>query len=315
MKLSKVLILSALTLYTCILGCEKISSDRELSLSESHQKIITICKEELNTDIVLKAFEHTVWIYVPLRESLFGFKADKQGPQSSKQATEKIGLEFLDVSYSKGNFLIEYDVSISRNYDKSYGYTSSFSDKFQRLQQNILTAINRAYFDVAIHPDDPSHKKLPDFVILIFADITRGIESRSIFHLQDLKRVFTDMTFQEEYSRRAIHQYPQGNTDMIGDTLGKSLDAHDMTWGEFLAKQIRHRIDFKYTRSAFAPSEDTAKEILTIISDAIHAYNFTDFENVKLHDLNSNKTSLFGHQSLKDLKPSSQKYKVIQFNQ
>jgi len=134
------------------------------------------------------------------------------------------------------------------------------------------------------------------------ADITGGLEARVLFVLKDLKRAYVDQSFHEEYARRVISEQPTGNKKIIGDKEGHHVDYHDFTWGEFLIKQMIYRINFKYQRSSFPPSEDTRKELLTIAAETIQAYDFDKFRSLKLIDLETNTTETISKTQLQAIK-------------
>ena len=93
-----------------------------------------------------------------------------------------------------------------------------------------------------------------------------------------------------------------------------------MTWGEFIAKQIIYRIQYKYTRSDHKPSDDTKFEILKAANASINAYNFDQFSSIILHDLATDSEDTIVKSQLKDF-PADQlakpegKFHVIKFEQ
>ena len=141
-------------------------------------------------------------------------------------------------------------------------------------------------------------KDIPDFFVIIEADITNGLEARVLINLEDLKRAYVDQSFHGEYAKRVISDQPTGNKNIIGDKEGNYIDYKDITWPEFLAKQMIFRINFKYQRSSFPPSDDTLMELLTIAADTVAAYDFTDFTSIKLEDLNARTTQSISQDDL-----------------
>jgi len=194
-----------------------------------------------------------------------------------------------------------------------------YTDAFTKNRQALLTALARAYGDVESHEGKAGmyeriagdvdydgeeknlkHKKLvqgyvptakvPDFYVIVLADIVTGLEVRTYIYLKDLLRGMTDLSFSEEYTRRLITDDPTGQTSIINDKTGRHLKTFDLTWPEFLTKQIVTRIKFKYAQSDFPPSDDTESEILKITAQTLNGYSFDEFSNVELTDLADNKS-------------------------
>ena len=274
-------VIRSITIVTalCILiSCSRKSDPDLLSPSQAHQRFVQLLKDDNDLDVIVNEFEHTFWIYLPLEENLFRMKADPKGHSNSAESAVKPTIKFLDGKYYDDNFYLSYDIVSAKGYAKSYGYTSEFSEEYRNKQRHILTAIYRTFNETS----DP-----PPFFIIVIADIISGLESRTIIHFQDLKRAYVDPSFQEEYARRIISEQPIGNVGIIDDRTGKSIDYSNMTWPEFLSKQMVFRINFKYLRSAFPPSDDTRMELLNIAADTVVAYNFDDFTSVQLNDLDN----------------------------
>ncbi|HBR14998.1 MAG TPA: hypothetical protein DD723_05585 [Candidatus Omnitrophica bacterium] len=275
-------------LFSCIagVGCFKLSPLPPVSPSQAQEKLIKICQEDYGLEVHPTAFPHTLWIYLPLKESFFSIEPSEEEIENSRESKEVPTINFLDGHFSDGTFLIEFDISSSRRYKKSFGYTSTFSERYQVIQQNILAALSRAYAEVIKNPDKKTDAA-PMFFIVIIADIENGLESRMLLNFQDLLRVMTDHSFQEEFIRRAIIEYPTGSKKIIGDRKGDYLDYHEMTWPEFLVKQMLYRVKFKYERSAFPPTQEAKEEILDIAAQTVKIYSFADFQSLRLHDLST----------------------------
>lgn len=271
-----------------ILGCGSPTEIKKLTASEAHKKLLQLCKEDYGLEIVTKQLPNTMWIYLPMDEDLLSFKVDPQGPQNSDQAKESPSIYFIDGEFQNRTFNVSYDIGQSRSYAKSYGYSTAYNEQFQRNQQNLLSAIHRAYANSENEQHESAEEKTPDFFVIVTADIKNGIAMKTIMYFKDMTRVFEDHSFYEEYTRRAISEYPMGHSNIIGDKEGNHIEYKDVTWPEFLMKQMIYRIQFKYQRSAFRPSERTKHELLSIVALTLDAYNFTDYNSVKLNDLHAN---------------------------
>lgn len=292
---------------------------QELTPTEAHQKLIRLLKEEFNLDVVIKSYENTLWIYLPLNEPYLKYVATPIGPIHSSEKKSKFFIKYLDGEFQEDSFRFTYDIVADTEYKNDRGITSKFTEEFTIKQQFILKAISLAYGDVEKdphgdgyvegvpgdrdflgHKENASHKRLvhayvktdkvPDFFVIIIADIYTGIEMKMYLYLQDLRRAFYDQGFGEEYIRRLIVDQPVGHEKIIGDKTGKHIESYDLSWQEFLMKQMIHRTTFKYQQSAFPPSDDTRTELLNVAADTIHAYDFEDFTSIELQDLDHNTT-------------------------
>ena len=259
-------------------SCSKVTPPVATPLAEAHQKFVKICQEEHKLDVVVKALEYTVWIYVPLQEGLLQVAATPEGVQKSSAPEERPAVKYLDVTYDNRRFLVTYDILAEKTYAQSQGYRMDYTAAYRKASQNILTAVSRAYFQAA---------DTPQFFVVVISDVKSGVEIENIFYLEDLKRYMTMESIpQEEFVKRSIYEV-KGRKDWIGDTEGRHLAYTEIAMPEFLAKQIATRINFKYQKSSFPPSADTRGEILNIVAQTLQNYQFTDFNYIELHDLHT----------------------------
>jgi len=258
-------------------GCSK-KQIQSLEPGDGEVKLAQILTEENELNIVLKVFEQTIWIYVPIEDELFKLKLDHQGAKVSNESLEVPHINYVETSFNDRSFSLEYDIQMRRKYVKTYGYTNTFTEDVSKIQQNILSAVSRSYFDM-------EEKDRPVFVAFVIANIVTGIEMQIMFALEDLKRAYADPGFQEEYTQRIVSDTPVGMKSILADKEGNHVAFHDITWEEFLAKQMNFRIRKKYEQSAFHPSADTQHEILSQVKRTIDAYRFDGFDSIILNNL------------------------------
>jgi hypothetical protein len=255
-----------------------------------HQKFLEICREEHKLKIVLKPLRDTLWIYVPLDDDLLEVSSTLKGMLKSDTAQERPTVKYLKSIYSNRHFEITYDVRPDKNYPQSPGYGLGYSSTYQKVSQQILTGVSRAYFEPA---------DVPQFFVTVIADVKKGIEIENIFFLDDLKRYMAFGALpQEEFLKRSIYE-SRGKSEWIGDTEGRHLAYTEITMPDFLAKQMATRINFKYQTSSFPPSDDARQELLQIAAQTISAYNFTDFTALRLHDLSTDSVETISPEQLK----------------
>lgn len=300
-------------------GCLPPIAPPPQSLKEAEKKLVDICRKEYNLEVLLFPRGNTLWVYAPSDIDFFELKVSENGPQEAVPPSEARTIYFLDSKYSLGRFHIRYDIGKGKKSGDSPGYGYQYSQKFQDVQRYLLTAVSRAFADVEKREDQPglyqkvegdvdyvgadknaSHKKLvhsyiktervPDFFVIIVADIKNGLAAKMVFYLDDILRGMSDQFFREEYSRRVLNEGAVGSTAIIGDKEGRHLQLKSLTWADFLAKQISHRIRFKYSQSDFPPGEDSDKEILKIIAQTFSSYSFDNFFTIELTNTAEEKT-------------------------
>ncbi len=284
--MSRTKFLTAAFLLLALAGCANPPA-AAVSLSQADEKFAALCRDEMKYPVVIKRAPNTVWIYLPMEENIFDFKASPKGPKMSTQATEGFAIQYLDVNFAEEKFLVQYDINKIKKYTKDLGYASNYSGKYQEKQRNLLTTIFRAYADVPT-------EQVPPFFVLVIADITKGLETTTIFNFGDFKRAMSDQSFYEEFTRRTVSDEPKGNTNIIGDTDGRHLEITEVTWPEFLSKQIQYRIRMKYQYSSFPPGPNTPQEIADIAAAVTGAYNFTDYSVIVLEDLDAGTKTTVG---------------------
>ncbi|HLF19084.1 MAG TPA: hypothetical protein VI749_09405 [Candidatus Omnitrophota bacterium] len=253
-------------------------SPQNVSFSQANQTFLKYC-QEYKYDCVLREAGNTLWIYLPLEQELVGIKASMEGPSSSNESNASFTVKYLESEFRERTFTIEYDIEKTFSYSKQFGYESAYTEKFQEIQNALLSIIKQSYFDVP-------KAEAPEFIYFVIADTKNGIETENLLYLDDFKRAMsTPPSFtQEEYAKRYISQL-RGHQNIIADKTGAHLKVAPVTLGEFLAKQMVNRINFKYQRSMFPPSEDTKNEILEQVKETLNAYSFDGYENVVLKDL------------------------------
>jgi hypothetical protein len=262
-----------------------------IPLSKANKTFLAYC-QEYKYDCTLRQTGNTLWIYLPVEFNIVGIKATMEGPSSSKKSIPSFTVKYLEAEFRDRVFAIEYDIEKTYAYDKQYGYQSIYTDKFQEVQNAVLSIIKQTYFDVP-------KQEAPEFIYLVIADIISGIKAENLLYFDDYKRAMSlpSSFTQEEYAMRYISQFV-GDQSIIGDKKGKHLDYAPITFPVFLAKQMVNRINFKYQRSSFPPSEDTNNEVLQLVKETLNAYAFKSYELVVLKDLRKGEDYSFSRSQL-----------------
>ena len=297
MNLPRLLTLSLLLILGLSTACSRPTLP-STPASKTQEEFLKICQEEYKMPVQIFQPGSTLWVYLPREENFLDIKASPEGPQSSTDAQETSIIKYLDGNFEDNSFRLAYDIERTKNYLKDYGYSTQYSEQYKADQRNVLTAFYRVFSNSGTEETsqpDPS----PNFLVFLAADIKNGVEIKTIAAAQDIKRVMMDPSFQEEYTRRIIIDYPVGNTKIIDDRLGRHLDIHALTWPEFLTKQMLHRIRSKYQQSSFPPSENAQEEILKIAAQTLNAYQFWNFTSLGLNNLADDSYVIFTSEELK----------------
>lgn len=298
------------------MSCGKLTPPVE-TLEGANKKFKDICDLEYGLTVQLRLKDNTMYVYLPVEHELVDLKHTAVGKISSSQATVKPVLKFISTAYSVQNFIINYDVAVERSYPNNPGYTTQYTEESTAKQVNILRAIYAAYGDLDAErapgdiefrhiPKDEKHKAVaryrpkehpPEFFVITIADIKSGIKMTQTFHYLDFKQSMTEAMPQEEFMKRRLSELT-GNPAIVDDKAGKHIDHVATKWPDFIARQIEHRVTFKYSQSSIPPAEDPADEVLNAVKDATRAYNFNDFGAVKLVILPEGKERLIGRAEL-----------------
>lgn len=273
-------------LFFCVFLTGCALNDSSYSAAEANRRLVEIVKKEVNYEIQVKTVGQTLWVYLPLKKELFTFKMTEQPPQK----TREFSLLYLDGTFLDNTFHLEYDIAPStKQKSADEGLSSAYTEAFNNAYASLFAAISGVY----LNTQEP-----PTFVVLIIADIEKGIEVVNTFCLDDLKKQQTGALAPQEYVLRFLTS-SQGDKAIINDKKGAHIDYNDIGWSEFLLKQMIHRINFKYTQSDFPPQKDAETEILDIVGKTTRFYDFKDFSSVELNDLRNSKNYAFSPSQLK----------------
>ncbi len=277
---------------------------------------------------VLRRMANTLWVYVPTKENFFSLKTSDHEPAPPQPPDAVMTIHFLDAQYQDKTFKVRYDISKAKKSAADYGYSFQYEQSFSEHRRQVLTAVGRAFSDVEYNETtgkmqeridgdvdygdtqkQTTHKKLvqayvktdvvPDFFVIVIADIKNGLESKMIFYFKDLNRGLTDPTFGEEYTRRIVSEETIGYTAIKGDVAGRHVRFDNITWPKFLSKLIAHRVRFKFVQSSIPPSEKINEEVLKIVATTLNIYPYEGFRSVELHNLDTEENFSFLKEELK----------------
>ncbi len=274
-----------------VLFCAASCSTKETpySPSQADQEFLKTLREESKAEAIVNRIGQTLWIYIPQKQNILAFKAVEKNSEDSAPKQRKFSIQYLKSAFQDKTLTIEYDIILSiKSLPDDKNLKTDYTEEFSPLYRGAYAAILRSY---------SSSQNPPLFIVLIFADIQNGIFVQNTFYLDDFKQYQESILPYEEYVQRVLSE-TKGDTKLIGDETGASLVPQEVLWGDFLAKQITNRIEYKYYRSDFEPGDDAQTEILNIARETLDAYSFKDFSAVELRDVRSGVTRSFGQDVL-----------------
>jgi hypothetical protein len=269
--------LSLCALLCLVAGCSYSSkpSYRKEIIASSIQ---TICKEEYQINVKAVLVGSTLWVYVPV-EDMF-IKNTKQ-----EKYTEKFIIQYNQAAFQEGLLKLEYLIKAVPEKEKPQEY--KYNKKVLEKVRNVLKVIQRVIFSMERHSQGN-----PQFFCLVVADIKNAFETKELFYEPDLKKATYNFISWSEYQHRATQEALVSGA-ILGDKEGAHVEYKDITFREFITRQIDHRIRLKFQKPEVDTNVDIDKEITKIVASTINAYGFKDFSVAELNNLlTNNKTAL-----------------------
>lgn len=257
-------------------GCSS-SSEHSYTKENIESSFRDVCKKEYGIDVIAKLTGETLWIYVPCEEVFE--KADKP-----EKFSEDFVLQQKNNAFQDGMFKLEYIVKAAPGEGAERTSEYKYSKAFLQKINNVWKVLRRVAFSM-----DSSKKGEPKIFCLIAADTKYGFELREMFYYQDLKKVTYDFISWEEYQHRSI-QETSIQPAAVGNATGSYLYYYDVSFQEFLAKQIEHRIKLKFQKPEVSKDADIDKEIINIVKYTLQTYQFKDFTYLEFRNLLTKKS-------------------------
>jgi len=227
-----------------------------------------ICKKEYKLDIITHLVGRTFWVYMPL-ENIMANKPEKY--------LERFLVESKRSQFNEKIINVNYFVKLVPETEKQQEWSLDKSVNTKIF--NVLQVVRRVFFSM-----DNSEKNEPLFFCIITADVAKGFELKQIFYCPDLKKVSYGFISQTEYQHRIV-QDSEVSEEIIADKEGRHLVYRDITLEEFLAEQIRCRIEMKFRKPEVEKNADIDKEVSKIVTLTLNTYLFKDFALVEMTNL------------------------------
>jgi len=265
-------LLSLYFLSLLFLGCTA-STEPTFIKENIADSIREICETEYNLQIKTKLIGETVWVYLPVEEIL------KESAKPQKYS-EKFEIGLLENKFSNDSLQLEYSIKSIPEIQKTQQaeYNKSVAEKMN----NVWKVLRRVILSM-----DNTRPDIPKFYCVITADIRNGFELIDTFYYLDLKKVTYQFISWGEYQHRAIQEVVQ-SSEIFADTYGLHVKYKDITWEDFLAAQIKHRIKLKFQKPEVGQDADIDKEIIKAIVYTLKTYDYRNFRIVEAANLLTN---------------------------
>lgn len=262
-------------------GC-MFTREKTYTPTEAEKKLIEFCQKEGNLKVTVRRLGLTLWIYAPLEEPIFEVKPnDGEKPERKVQPFSLLSLES---EFSENYFKFNYDVVPDVLGPEPVTYGSAYNENYTKKRQLMYQALQESFFNSKDAAKDP----VPKFVVIMIADITKGIATKSTIYLRDLRQYISEVLPPTEYYMREANEII-GRKALAGDKLGRNAPYAEITWPGFLTEQIKTRIKYKFNDSQLDDDVVPADEIAKAAANTLRFYPFSDYTGVLLYDVRSKK--------------------------
>ncbi len=285
-------------------GCGLLK-DKPITPTEAEKKLITFCQKEGKIDVITRRLGRTLWIYAPLEEPLFDIKASRDSEKADREV-QPWSLLALVAEYSQRYFKFSYDVVPDVLAGEATSYHTGYNETYTKKRQLIYQALQESFFNATTSTNDP----MPDFVVIMVADISKGISTKSIMYLKDLRQYITEAIPPDEYYMREYNEII-GKEGLVHDRKGVNVPYAEVTWTFFLTQQIKTRIKYAFSENSKESSDDDASDgdasdkkdpsaiLAKAAANTLRLYPFGDYDGVVLYDLRAKKEQALKKEDLK----------------
>lgn len=252
-----------------VLGCS-FSTQPTYTRQNIGKSIQGILAKEYKIGVRVKLVGQTLWIYLPFKR-IFE-KSDKP-----EKKIEKFRVALNTYNFVTGGLRVTYLIRVVPQIERI---------QEDRIIKSVFEKINKVGLVMrrAIFSMDKKNKESIKFCCLVIADIKNGFEMRQLFYCQDISKVSYRIISPLEYQHRVSFTsalLPK----IINDREGRYIDYKNVSLKDFVAEQIKHRINLKFQESEVDQDADIDKEIEKIVIETINIYGFKGFKEVELNNL------------------------------
>ncbi|MEW6102136.1 MAG: hypothetical protein AB1481_07610 [Candidatus Omnitrophota bacterium] len=267
-KPAPILKLSLLFCLLFIFGCSS-STSPTYHTENIETSIQSICEKEYKTEVYVKKSGSTLWVYLPVEDLIT--ESDKP-----EKYSEEFEIENSMAQSKMGVFLVDYSVRSIPKTEKTQSQT--YNEEVAKKIGNAWEVLRRIIMSLE------NNGEAPKFFVLITADIKNGFETEEIVYSLDLKKAIYGLISLGEYRHRVPHE-TYLSSEIIDDREGRHLVYNEIGLGDFVARQIQHRIKMKFQKPEVDNNADIDKEIIKIVVETLRIYGIKDFSSVELNNL------------------------------
>jgi hypothetical protein len=263
--------LSSFLLFLCLIsGCSS-STSPSFQKEDIAKAVYDLCRQEFKLDATVRLVGSTLWIYLPL-EDIFK-PSDKPEKRIERFEIIKNQVEFKDDRILESSYMV---LSIPEK-EKRQGikYNTGVSEKIN----GVWNIIRRVLFSM-----ERSGKNEPQFISFITADVKNGYELTELSYYLDLKKISYGFISSGEYQHRSPQDMNM-SPEIINDIKARHIDFTDISFKEFIRRQIENRVRMKFQKPEVQKNADIDKEIMRIVSTTLKTYNFNDFSEAEFRNL------------------------------
>ncbi|MDD4954173.1 MAG: hypothetical protein PHG40_04625 [Candidatus Omnitrophica bacterium] len=276
--LSSLILASLLALSGCSSSIQPTYNKEDIA-----QAVRDICKKEYNLEARTKLVGQTLWIYLPFEDVLQPAKEPKKSIVKFKITGNK---------HAFAGKVLESEYSIENIPEREESNALELSKEVSKANNAVLRVLFRLLSSVREYKENKVR-----FIYLVTADIKNGFLIKETLYSLDIKKVFYNLISSGEFQHRII-QDTQISPEIIGDKEGILIDYKDVSWEEFLAGQIRHRIQLKFEKPEVDRKADIDREIVKIIAYTFKIYDFKDFDSAELFNTQSKKKIVMSRRAI-----------------
>lgn len=271
-----------LIILVSLLGCCS-STEPSFQREDIAGAIQDISKKEYGIDVKTKLFGHTLWVYLPVEDLLSKKDKVETFPErfQIKENNSELKGPVLKVGYS-------IEAIPEKQVPQEYGYDKKAMEKIN----NTWKVLRRVLFSM-----ERSRESEPQFCCIVIADIKNGIVSKELFYYPDLKKVSYGYISWDEYQHRTVSE-SYLSPEVFGDKEGSFLVYREITFKEFIPKQIMHRVKLKFQKPEVENNADIDKEMRKIAEHTLKTYNFSDFSTLELDNLISESKTILNRKAV-----------------
>ncbi len=282
MRITRLFFILTLTAALLAPGCAWMK-ERTFTPSQAETKLIDFCLKEGALSVVTRNMGNTLWIYAPIEEPIFEIKPSRD-KEKAERKVQPFSLLSLQSEFLEKKFRFEYDVVPKVLSGEAPSYGSAYNETYTKKRQLIYQALQESLFNAKDAPPDI----MPEFIVVMIADVTKGLATKSVFYLKDLKRYISEALPPDEYYLRELNEVV-GKEELAGDKLGKHAPYAEITWVWFLTEQIKNRFRAKIADTRLPDDTDAGIILARAAANTLRFYPFEEYDGVVLYDVRSRK--------------------------